>query len=136
MEASRVTTRIPAPIVEAFGGLSADAWRRLAIGAGLVVALLLPFGVKNFLIFQLTLAIIYAIAILGLNLLTGFNGQFSLGHSAFYAIGAYTAAIMMEQWDIAYYWTLPAAAAGWAVFGLLFGLPALRLEGLSLALAT
>ena len=52
---------------------------------------------KNFFIFQLTLAMIYAIAILGLNLLTGFNGQFSLGHSAFYAIGAYTAAILMEQ---------------------------------------
>ena len=65
--------------------------------------------VKNFIIFQLTLAMIYAIAILGLNLLTGFNGQFSLGHSAFFAIGAYTAAIMMDQGGIAYYWTLPAA---------------------------
>ena len=58
---------------------------------------LIPFVAKNFYIFQITLAIIYAIAILGLNLLTGFNGQFSLGHSAFYAIGAYTAAIMMEN---------------------------------------
>jgi branched-chain amino acid transport system permease protein len=79
------------------------------IAAGLIAALLLPFAVKNFLVFQLTLAIVYALAILGLNLLTGFNGQFSLGHSAFYAIGAYTAAIMMDHWDIAYYWTLPAA---------------------------
>ena len=84
---------------------------------------------KNFLLFQLTLAIIYAIAILGLNLLTGFNGQFSLGHSAFYAIGAYTAAILMDQADVAYY--LDAAGAPALVcfvVGFLFGLPALRLR--------
>src|SRR5436190_439945 len=138
MEASRAATGMPTPTqtVAAFGGLSVDAWRRLAIGAGLLIAVLLPFGVKNFLIFQLTLAMIYAIAILGLNLLTGFNGQFSLGHSAFYAIGAYTAAIMMEQMDIAYYWTLPAAGVICLIVGFLFGLPALRLEGVYLALAT
>ena len=138
MEVSRAATGMPTPTqtVAAFGGLSVDAWRRLAIGAGLLIAVLLPFGVKNFLIFQLTLAMIYAIAILGLNLLTGFNGQFSLGHSAFYAIGAYTAAIMMEQMDIAYYWTLPAAGVICLIVGFLFGLPALRLEGVYLALAT
>src|SRR5437763_10592445 len=138
MEASRAATCMPTPTrtVAAFAGLSVDAWRRLAIGAGLLIAVLLPFGVKNFLIFQLTLAMIYAIAILGLNLLTGFNGQFSLGHSAFYAIGAYTAAIMMDGFDINYVWTLPAAAIVCFVFGFLFGLPALRLEGVYLALAT
>ena len=79
---------------------------------------------------------VYAIAILGLNLLTGFNGQFSLGHSAFFAIGAYTAAILMDQFDVAYYWTLPAAGIVCFVAGFLFGLPALRLEGVYLALAT
>src|SRR5216684_4338656 len=84
-------------------------WRPAAIAVGLVLIVLLPFVAKNFFIFQLTLALIYAIAILGLNLLTGFNGQFSLGHSAFYAIGAYTAAILMDQADMPYYWTLPAA---------------------------
>jgi len=109
--------------------------RAVAIG-GLIVALLLPFVVKNFLVFQLTLALIYAVAILGLNLLTGFNGQFSLGHSAFYGIGAYTAAILMDRADIAYYWTLPAAGAVCFVVGFLFGLPALRLHGIYLALAT
>ena len=51
--------------------------------------------------FQLTLALVYAIAMLGLNILTGYNGQFSLGHGAFYAIGAYTAAIMMDQCGLA-----------------------------------
>src|SRR6266849_1694603 len=111
-------------------------WSRAVVVAGLIVALLLPFAVKNFLIFQLTLALIYAVAILGLNLLTGFNGQFSLGHSAFYGIGAYTAAILMDQADVAYYWTVPAAGTACFVVGFLFGLPALRLEGLYLALAT
>ena len=84
-------------------------WRAPALAAGVLVVVLLPFFAKNFFIFQLTLALIYALAILGLNLLTGFNGQFSLGHSAFYAIGAYTAAILMDQADIPYYATLPVA---------------------------
>src|SRR5437868_12340391 len=113
-----------------------SGWRPPAIAAGLVLIVLLPFVAKNFFIFQLTLALIYAIAILGLNLLTGFNGQFSLGHSAFYGIGAYIAAIMMDQGAIAYYWTLPAAGVTCLVVGFLFGLPALRLEGIYLALAT
>src|SRR5438132_6936911 len=110
--------------------------RRPLFLLGLAVALALPFVLSNFQTFQLTLVMVYAIAILGLSLLTGFNGQFSLGHSAFYAIGAYTAAIMMDGFDINYAWTLPAAAIVCFVFGFLFGLPALRLEGIYLALAT
>jgi branched-chain amino acid transport system permease protein len=102
----------------------------------LTIAIVLAFAVKNFVLFQLTLAMIYGVAILGLNLLTGFNGQFSLGHSAFFALGAYTAAIMMDHFEIAYYWTLPAAGLICLIFGVLFGLPALRLQGIYLALAT
>ena len=100
------------------------------------MALAVPFVVKSFFVFQLTLVMIYGLAILGLNLLTGFNGQFSLGHSAFYGIGAYTAAILMDQADLAYYWTLPCAGVVCFIVGFLFGLPALRLQGLYLALAT
>jgi branched-chain amino acid transport system permease protein len=85
--------------------------RHIAIGAAVIVALVVPFLAKNFVVFQLTLVMVYGLAILGLNLLTGFNGQFSLGHSAFYGIGAYTAAILMDQADLAYYWTLPCAGA-------------------------
>src|SRR5882672_10755309 len=117
-------------------GRSIKTWSRAAVIAGVFLALLLPLAIKGFLVFQLTLALIYAVAILGLNLLTGFNGQFSLGHSAFYGIGAYTAAILMDQADVAYYWTVPAAGTACFVVGFLFGLPALRLEGLYLALAT
>jgi branched-chain amino acid transport system permease protein len=110
--------------------------RHVLIAATVVVALVIPFVLKSFFVFQLTLVMVYGLAILGLNLLTGFNGQFSLGHSAFYGIGAYTAAILMEQLDLAYYWTLPCAGAVCFVVGFLFGFPALRLQGLYLALAT
>ena len=87
-------------------------------------------------LFQLTMVAVYAIAILGLSLLTGFNGQISLGHGAFYAIGAYTTAILMTAWEVPYWATLPASAAVCALVGLLLGFPALRLGGLYLALTT
>ena len=80
--------------------------------------------------------IVYAIAVLGLILLTGFNGQISLGHGAFFAVGAYTAAILIDQAGWPFWATLPAAALACFVAGYLFGLPALRLEGHYLALAT
>ncbi|GGC80490.1 branched-chain amino acid ABC transporter permease [Chelatococcus reniformis] len=109
----------------------------IAIGVILfVAAIALPFVTKSFFVFQVTMVLIYAIAILGLNLLTGFNGQFSLGHAAFYAIGAYTAAILMDKAEISYVWTLPVAGIVCFAFGFVFGLPALRLEGIYLALAT
>lgn len=117
--------------------LGRDRVLRVVFGlAILVVALALPFVTKSFFVFQITMVLIYAIAILGLNLLTGFNGQFSLGHAAFYAIGAYTAAILMDKMDVAYFWTLPVAGIICFIFGFLFGLPALRLDGIYLALAT
>ncbi len=119
--------------------IAVDRKRMISIVAGLCLlaaAAALPFALSSFYIFQLTMILIYAIAIMGLNLLTGFNGQFSLGHAAFYAIGAYTAAIMMEKFGISYVWTLPVAAVICFIFGFLFGLPALRLEGIYLALAT
>lgn len=113
--------------------------RTMPVIAGIVclaIATVAPFALPSFYIFQVTMVLVYAIAIIGLNLLTGFNGQFSLGHAAFYAIGAYTAAIMMNHFDISYVWTLPVAAVICFIFGFLFGLPALRLEGIYLALAT
>ena len=108
----------------------------------LAVLALLPIAgaklglVSNYTILQLSLMIVYAIAVLGLNLLTGFNGQISLGHGAFFAVGAYAAAILIDQFGWPYWATLPAAAIACFVAGYLFGLPALRLEGHYLALAT
>ena len=102
----------------------------------LAAVCVLPFVVSNYRVFQLTLVMVYAIALLGLNILTGFNGQISLGHGAFYAMGAYVTAILIDQGGWSYWATLPAAGAVCLLFGFLFGLPALRLEGLYLALAT
>jgi len=110
--------------------------RNLIVAGLVVVAFIVPLFVTSFVTFQLTEVLIYGLAILGLNLLTGFNGQFSLGHSAFYGIGAYTAAILIHNYEVSYLWTLPAAGVVCFVIGFLFGLPALRLQNLYLALAT
>ena len=110
--------------------------RTLGLAALLVLALVLPFLLSGFRLFQFTQVWVYAMVLLGLNLLTGYNGQISLGHGAFYALGAYTAAIMIDRWSVPYGWTIPAAGLACFLVGFLFGIPALRLEGLHLALAT
>jgi len=112
------------------------ASRILGLVVVLAIACALPFMMSGFRVFQFTQVYIYAIALLGLNILTGYNGQISLGHGAFYAIGAYTTAIMIDKWNIGYGWTIPTAGILCVVVGFLFGRPALRLEGLYLALAT
>jgi branched-chain amino acid transport system permease protein len=103
---------------------------------GVVLLAVIPFALSDYQVFQLTLIIANSIALLGLNLLTGYNGQISLGHGAFYAAGAYTTAILMDKFGVPYWLTIPISGVicyglGWAV-----GFPALRLEGLYLALVT
>jgi branched-chain amino acid transport system permease protein len=112
-------------------------WALLAL-AFLVPLLrpVLPDLVSDYRLFLVSTMMIAAIAVLGLNLLTGFNGQISLGHGAFYAVGAYTAAVLMDHLNMPYWATLPAAAIVCFIVGYLFGLPALKLEGHYLALAT
>ena len=115
--------------------------RAMTLGAGtslviLALFLVVPLLVKNFIIFQLTMLLIYGLAVLALNILTGGSGQFSLGQSAFYAVGAYTSAILMEHGGMNYALTLPIAGVICFGFGFLFGQPALRLSGVYLALAT
>lgn len=109
---------------------------RVLISIVLVVAVAAPLLLSDFRVFQVTQILVYAIAILGLNLLTGYNGQISLGHGAFYAIGAYVTAILIDHYAMPYWATVPIAAIVCLVIGFLFGLPALRLEGPYLALAT
>jgi branched-chain amino acid transport system permease protein len=115
--------------------------RAMTLGTGtslVVLALLIvtPLVVKNFVIFQLTMLLIYGLAVLALNILTGGSGQFSLGQSAFYAVGAYTSAILMETYNVNYVLTLPISGILCFGVGFLFGQPALRLSGVYLALAT
>jgi branched-chain amino acid transport system permease protein len=126
------TIKAPAPVTAP----NARLWKALGLLALLALLCALPFLVSSYRTFQFTMALVYAIVLLGLNLLTGYNGQISLGHGAFYAIGAYTAAILIEQYGVPYWATIPIGGAVCLVFGFLFGLPALRLHGHYLALAT
>jgi branched-chain amino acid transport system permease protein len=113
-----------------------SVWASIRIAIGAVVLVVLPFIVPDYLVFQGTLLLVYAIALLGLNILVGYNGQLSLGHSAFYAIGAYCTAIAMDRFGVPYWLTVPLAAGVCFVFGFLMGFPALRLGSIYLALAT
>ncbi len=106
-----------------------------AVAVG-IVGLVIPFFVGDYRLLELSSVLVNAIALLGLILLTGFNGQVSLGHGGFFALGAYTAAILMNSFGVPYY-LLPVPVAGICFsFGFLFGRPALRLPGHLLALAT
>jgi branched-chain amino acid transport system permease protein len=134
--AARADAEVDRPTVARAAAPAGTHLRLAALVAVLAIAAALPFALSGFRLFQFTQVFIYAIALLGLNILTGYNGQFSLGHGAFWAIGAYTTAIMIDRWNIGYGWTIPTAGILCLVVGFLFGLPALRLEGLYLALAT
>ena len=101
-----------------------------------VVALGFPFVASGYHIYQGAQVLIFAVALLGLNLLTGFNGQISLGHGAFFAIGGYGTAILITKFGLPYWAAIPLASIVCFVAGFLFGFPALRFGGLYLALAT
>src|SRR5262245_41463701 len=92
---------------------TAKKWALGLVVVAFLVPLLRPIfpdTISDYRLFLVSTMIIASIAVLGLNLLTGFNGQFSLGHGAFYAVGAYTAAIVMDQLNWPYWATIPAAA--------------------------
>ncbi|MFZ5508564.1 MAG: branched-chain amino acid ABC transporter permease [Pseudomonadota bacterium] len=98
--------------------------------------LILPFVLKSHNVSEVNEILTFVIAIIGLNILTGYNGQISLGHGAFYAVGAYTTAILVSRYGVHYALTIPVAAVVCAAAGILVGFPALRLKGHYLALAT
>ena len=103
---------------------------------GVAVLVVLPHWLSDFHASEVAYVGIYFIAILGLNILTGYTGQISLGHGAFMAIGGYTTAIMVGHHNVRDLWTITLAGLIAGGAGLLFGVPALRLSGLYLALAT
>ena len=108
--------------------------------AGTIVLLtslvVLPFLVGNYSLYVINLIAINAIVAIGLNILVGYTGQISLGHAGFFAIGAYTCVLLMVKAGVPFLLALPAAGFVSALFGFLLGLPALRLEGPYLAIAT
>ena len=105
----------------------------IAVVAGLLV---LPNLADNYIRHVMARLFVYVLVALGLNLLTGYTGQVSLGHAAFFAIGAYTAAVLADRWHWPSALCVLSAAAFAAIVGYLLGLPCLRLTGLYLAMAT
>jgi branched-chain amino acid transport system permease protein len=100
------------------------------------VVAVMPQIVSDYHARELALVGIFFIALVGLNLLTGYSGQISLGHGAFMGIGGYTTAILITDHGLRDVWTIPVAGAVAGLAGLLVGLPALRLTGLYLAVVT
>ena len=115
------------------------AWRPrkvVALAAVVLAAALVPAFATDLQLFRLTNVLLYAIALLGLNILVGYNGQISLGHGAFYAIGAYTTAILVTHAGVAHWAAIPVSGAISFAAGFLFALPVLRLGTMHLAMAT
>ncbi len=107
----------------------------LSILLGLLAVVFIPTVLKNHGIYLFTYWLIYVIAAMGLNLTVGYAGQKSLGHAAFFGIGAYTVAIMLKA-GLSFWLGLPMAALGCFVVGLALGFPALRVQTIYLAFAT
>lgn len=103
--------------------------------AGLLLLIAVPPFLKSYGIYLFTYWVLFVIATMGLNLTVGYAGQKSLGHAAFFGIGAYTVAILMKA-GFSFWLGLPAAMAGCFVVGLAIGFPALRVQALYLAFAT
>jgi branched-chain amino acid transport system permease protein len=109
---------------------------RVGLFALVAFAALVPAFASDFQLFRFTNILIYAIALLGMNILVGYNGQISLGHGAFYAIGAYATAILVVHFGLAHWAAVAVAGVLCLAIGILFGLPLLRLEPMHLAMAT
>ncbi len=104
--------------------------------AFMVFLLIFPFLVNEYVLYMANLIGIAIIGALGLNLLTGFTGQISLGHAAFIGVGAYTSAILITRVGISFWLTIPMAGLMSAAVGAIIGIPSLRIKGLYLAIAT
>lgn len=106
------------------------------VAAALVLAVFLPYAVPSFQLSQITSGFILAIAVVGLNLLSGFGGQISLGHAAFFGLGAYGTGILVTTYDVSPWLAVPIMVPVCLLAGALIALPALRVRGMYLALVT
>jgi len=110
---------------------------RLWMGISIVLLFgVLPFISSAYILYVLNNIGIYAIAAVGLNLLIGFTGQISLGHGAFFGVGAYAAAILATKGGLPFFLAVPIAGVVSAAVGMVFGLPSARLKHLYLCIAT
>ena len=95
-----------------------------------------PFLVSSYMLYVINTIGIAAIAAIGLNILVGYTGQISLGHGAFFGVGAYAAAVLATRFGAGFYLAIPAAGVITALVGMIFGIPSGRLKGLYLTIAT
>ncbi len=113
-----------------------DFWQRLGLALGIAFLLAFPLTANAYWLNIGTLTLVTVVGSISLMILTGFTGQISLGHAAFLALGAYTAAILGSRWGLPFWLLLPAGGLVAAAVGLMVGPFALRLEGLYLAIVT
>lgn len=95
-----------------------------------------PFMANAYQLYMANMIGFAIIGAIGLNLLTGFTGQISLGHAAFMGVGAYTSAILVTRLDFSFWLSLPCAGLVAALVGMIIGIPSLRVKGLYLCIAT
>ncbi|HOJ13654.1 MAG TPA: branched-chain amino acid ABC transporter permease [Deltaproteobacteria bacterium] len=113
-----------------------DFGRACTLAGLFLLFVVLPLASPPYLIYVLNITGIAAIAALGLNILVGFTGQISLGHGAFFGVGAYSAAVLATRLQMPFWVCVPAAGIVTALVGLVFGIPSGRLKGLYLTIAT
>jgi len=123
---------LPADIWETHG----DIFKKAFMAGGSAIVLILPLFLNNYYIDILSLAALYALLAIGLNITVGYTGLLDLGYASFYGIGAYTYAILSTGFGISFWLGLPLGAAFAALFGLILGLITLRLRGDYLAIIT
>jgi branched-chain amino acid transport system permease protein len=109
---------------------------KFCLGLFFLFLLLLPLVADAYVLYVVNLIGFAVIGAVGLNLLTGFTGQISLGHAAFVGVGGYTAAILMTRLNFSFWLALPCAGFVAAGAGLIIGIPSLRVKGLYLCMAT
>jgi branched-chain amino acid transport system permease protein len=101
-----------------------------------VLLIMIPFVADAYILYVANLIGFAIIGAVGLNILTGFTGQISLGHAAFVGVGGYTAAILITRLNFSFWLALPCAGFVAAIAGLIIGIPSLRVKGLYLCMAT
>lgn len=111
-------------------------WHYALLVVGLILLFTLPYYASTPVVSLVNRICIFIIAVQGLNILTGYTGQISLGQAAFMTVGGYISALLVGHWGWNFFLALPAAALGAGIVGLIFGLPSLRVKGFYLVMAT
>jgi branched-chain amino acid transport system permease protein len=111
-------------------------FQRIMLAIFLVVVITCPFYAGYYMLTILTMLLITIISVHGLNILTGYCGQISMGHAGFMAVGGYTSALLCAKLGVSFWLALPAAGLAAGLIGILFGLPSLKIKGFYLIMAT